>query len=47
MIAWWAYMVLEAYHTAQKLQRGEPVDEYSSLLNCAAGRGGFRWPRWR
>jgi hypothetical protein len=33
VIAWWAYMALEAHHTAKRLQRGEPVDEYSSLLN--------------
>ena len=24
VIAWWAYMALEAHHTAQRLQRGEP-----------------------
>ena len=33
VIAWWAYMAMEAHHTARKLQNGEPVDEYSSLLN--------------
>ncbi len=37
IIAWWAYMALEAHHTAQRLQRGEPVDEYSSLLNLRGG----------
>lgn len=26
------YMAFEAYHTAKKRQRGEPVDEFSSLL---------------
>jgi TM2 domain-containing membrane protein YozV len=31
--AWWAYMVFEAYHTARKRRYGEPVDEYSSVLN--------------
>jgi hypothetical protein len=31
--AWWAYMVFEAYHTARKRRAGEPVDEYSSLIN--------------
>ncbi|MGA3019810.1 MAG: B-box zinc finger protein, partial [Bryobacteraceae bacterium] len=31
LIAWWAYMAFEAYHTARKRQAGEPVDEYSSL----------------
>ena len=34
MIAsWMAYMAFEAYHTARKRRLGEPVDEYSSLLN--------------
>jgi len=37
VIAWWAYMALEAHHTAQRLQRGQPVDEYSSLLNLRGG----------
>lgn len=37
VIAWWAYMALEAHHTAHRLQRGEPVDEYSSLLNLRGG----------
>jgi hypothetical protein len=41
MIAWWAYMAIEAHHTAQKLQRGEPVDEYSSVLNLRGGPGQF------
>jgi hypothetical protein len=27
------YMAFEAYHTARKRRLGEPVDEYSSLLN--------------
>jgi hypothetical protein len=31
--AWWAYMVFEAYHTARKRRLGEPVDEYSSLID--------------
>jgi TM2 domain-containing membrane protein YozV len=35
--AWWAYMVFEAYHTARKRRMGEPVDEYSSVLNLRAG----------
>ena len=30
---WWFYMVFEAYHTARKRRLGEPVDEYSSLLD--------------
>jgi hypothetical protein len=33
VIAWWAYMAFEAYHTARKRQAGEPVDEYSSLID--------------
>lgn len=36
--AWWAYMVFEAYHTARKRRFGEPVDEYSSILNVRGGR---------
>jgi hypothetical protein len=39
--AWWAYMVFEAYHTARKRRYGEPVDEYSSILNL---RGKEQWP---
>ena len=41
VMAWWAYMVFEAYRTAQKLQRGEPVDEYSSVLQLGGGPGRF------
>ncbi|MGA8578862.1 MAG: B-box zinc finger protein [Bryobacteraceae bacterium] len=41
VIAWMAYMVFEAYRTAQKLQRGEPVDEYSSVLQLRGGPGRF------
>jgi hypothetical protein len=33
VIAWMAYMAFEAYHTARKRRLGEPVDEYSSILN--------------
>jgi TM2 domain-containing membrane protein YozV len=34
------YMAFEAYHTAVKRQRGEPVDEFSSILPMGrAGRG--------
>jgi hypothetical protein len=33
IIAWWAYMALEAHRTAQLLQAGLPVDDYSSLIN--------------
>ena len=36
--AWWFYMAFEAYHTARKRRAGEPVDEYSSLLNLSGGR---------
>jgi hypothetical protein len=36
--AWWAYMVFEAYHTARKRRAGEPVDEYSSLINLRGSR---------
>ncbi len=38
VIAWWAYMAFEAYHTARKRRAGEPVDEYSSILNFTGGR---------
>ena len=30
---WVFYMAFEAYHTARKRLSGEPVDEYSSLIN--------------
>ena len=33
VIAWMAYMAFEAYHTARKRRMGEPVDEYSSLID--------------
>jgi len=34
------YMAFEAYHTAAKRQRGEPVDEFSSIFPVGrAGRG--------
>ncbi len=36
--AYWAYMALEAYHTARKRRAGEPVDDYSSILNLRSGR---------
>ena len=41
--AWWFYMAFEAYHTARKRRAGEPVDEYSSILNLAGGSTKFRW----
>ena len=31
--AWWFYMAFEAYHTARKRRLGEPVDEYSSIID--------------
>jgi Domain of unknown function (DUF5668)/B-box zinc finger len=37
VIAWWAYMAFEAYHTARKRQMGEPVDEYSSIIDLTGG----------
>src|SRR5438105_4834863 len=33
VIAYWVYMALEAYHTARRRRAGEPVDEYSSIMN--------------
>jgi len=33
VIAWTCYMAFEAYHTAKKRRNGEPVDEYSSILD--------------
>jgi hypothetical protein len=44
VIAWWFYMALEAYHTARRRQAGEPVDEYSSLLDVHSGRHHLRAP---
>ncbi len=35
------YMAFEAYHTAQKRQQGQPVDEFSSLVPL---RSGSRFP---
>jgi Domain of unknown function (DUF5668) len=39
--AWVFYMVFEAYHTARKRSMGEPVDEFSSLINMRSGAGQF------
>ncbi|HYW48272.1 MAG TPA: B-box zinc finger protein [Bryobacteraceae bacterium] len=36
---WEFYMAFEAYHTAQKRRSGEPVDEYSSLIDVSGRRG--------
>jgi hypothetical protein len=44
VIAWWFYMALEAYHTAKRRQAGEPVDEYSSLLDLNSGKHHLRAP---
>ncbi len=38
---WMFYMAFEAYHTARKRRLGEPVDEYSSLVNLRGQRGQF------
>jgi LiaI-LiaF-like transmembrane region/B-box zinc finger len=38
---WVMYMALEAYHTARKRRAGEPVDEFSSILDVRGRRGGF------
>ncbi len=38
VIAWWAYMVFEAYHTARKRRAGEYVDEYSSIVNLRGSK---------
>ncbi|MBM3793726.1 MAG: hypothetical protein FJW31_06590 [Acidobacteria bacterium] len=35
------YMPFEAYHTAQRRQRGEPVDEFSSILPLQGKVSGF------
>ncbi|HLK47416.1 MAG TPA: DUF5668 domain-containing protein [Bryobacteraceae bacterium] len=34
---WVFYMAFEAYHTARKRVAGEPVDEYSSIINIGGG----------
>ena len=36
---WCFYMAFEAYHTARKRRAGEPVDEYSSLIDFTARKG--------
>ena len=38
---WVMYMALEAYHTARKRRAGEPVDEFSSILDVHGRKGGF------
>jgi hypothetical protein len=37
MAGWYFYMPFEAYHTAQKRQRGEKVDELSGMVNLPPG----------
>ncbi len=37
---WFFYMAFEAYHTAGKRLRGEPVDEFSSLIPMRSARAG-------
>jgi hypothetical protein len=39
--AWIFYMGFEAYHTALKRRRGEPVDEFSSIVNLHGHSGRF------
>lgn len=38
---WYFYMPFEAYHTARKRMRGEPVDEFSSLFPVRQGASGL------
>jgi hypothetical protein len=41
LAAWIFYMGFEAYHTAWKRRRGEPVDEFSSLVDVHGRAGSF------
>jgi hypothetical protein len=36
---WMFYMAFEAYHTARRRRMGEPVDEYSSLIDLGSRKG--------
>ena len=36
---WFLYMALEAYHTAKKRLAGEPIDEFSGLLQSSRAPG--------
>ncbi len=36
---WMFYMAFEAYHTARRRRLGEPVDEYSSLIDLGSRKG--------
>lgn len=38
VIVWWAYMAIEAHRTAHLIAAGQPVDEFSSIVNIN-GRG--------
>lgn len=38
---WFFYMAFEAYHTARKRQRGQMVDEFSSLVPLRGRHAGF------
>jgi hypothetical protein len=40
LTAWIFYMAFEAYHTARKRRAGQPVDEYSGLVNLQGARSG-------
>jgi TM2 domain-containing membrane protein YozV len=39
--AWVFYQAFEAYHTARRRQAGEPVDEFSGLVDAPAGQAGL------
>lgn len=39
----WFYMAFEAYHTARKRQAGEPVDEFSSLIQIGGRQSRTPW----
>jgi hypothetical protein len=41
---WFFYMAFEAYHTAAKRQRGEAVDEFSSIFPLNRGNAGRGFP---
>ncbi len=41
LTAWIFYMAIEAYHTCRRRRLGEPVDEFSSLVNLRGRAGAF------
>lgn len=41
LAVFWFYMAFEAYHTARKRMAGEPVDEFSSLVDLRLKGPGF------